>query len=135
MGTTRDPVGLALASLGAGSATGAAVVTAGMLVFSTRLADRSPGEFRDEGFLIISLALLLGIVAAVATGWTLTKRLDDPWRRGVTGAVSVFGTALLSVVTMPIHTVAGVAGLVAYLAVLLLASIVTHRAAHRSANR
>ena len=78
LASTRDPVGLALASLGAGSSTGAAVVTAGMLVFTTRLAARNPYDFRDEGFLFISLALLLGIVAAVATGWTLTKRLDDP---------------------------------------------------------
>ena len=111
------------------------MVTAGMLVFSTRLAGRNPDEFRDEGFLIISLALLLGIVAAVATGWMLTKRLDDPWRRGVTGAVSVFGTALLSILTMPIHTVAGTTGLIAYLVVLLLAVVLTHRAAVNSANR
>ena len=104
-------------------------------MFTTRLAGRDPSEFRDEGFLIISLALLLGIVAAAATGWTLTRRLDDVWRRGVTGAVSVFGTALLSIVTMPIHTIAGIAGLIAYLVVLLLAAIVTHRAAYRSANR
>lgn len=111
------------------------MVTTGMLVFSSRLATRDPEQFQDEGFLIISLALLLGIVAAVATGWLLTRPLDDPWRRGVTAALSVFGTALLSVVTMPIHSVAGSVGLVVYLALLLVAATVTHRAAHRVAGQ
>ena len=111
------------------------MVTTGMLVFSSRLATRDPEQFQDEGFLIISLALLLGIVAAVATGWLLTRLLDDPWRRGVTAALSVFGTALLSVVTMPIHSIAGSAGLVVYLALLLMAAVVTHRAAHRVAGQ
>ena len=111
------------------------MVTAGMLVFSSRLATRNPEQFRDEGFLVISLALLLGIVAAVATGWLLTRPLDDLWRRGVTGALSVFGTALLSIVTMPIHSVSGSVGLVVYLVILLVAAIATHRAAHRATSQ
>jgi len=106
-----------------------------MLVFSSRLATRNPEQFRDEGFLVTSLALLLGIVAAVATGWLLTRPLDDFWRRGVTAALSVFGMALLSIVTMPIHSISGSVGLVVYLVVLLVAATVTHRAAHRATSK
>ena len=106
-----------------------------MLLFSSRLATSDPEQFRDEGFLIVSLALLLGIVAAVATGWLLTRPLDDLWRRGVTGALSVFGTALLSIVTMPIHSVSGSVGLVVYLVVLVVAAIATHRAARRATSQ
>ena len=103
-----------------------------MLVFSTTIASRDPEQLQDEGFLVISVALLLGMISAVATGWLLTKGLDDPWRRGVTSALSVFGTALLSIVTMPIHSLTGSVGLAVYLALLLFVAIMTHRAAYRA---
>ena len=133
MTATNDPIGLTLASLGAGSATGAALVTAGMVVLRSFLSPGEPEEFPAERFYLISIALLLGVVAAVSSGWHLTQSLEDPWRRGVVGALSVFGATLLSIVAMPIDSFLGISGLTVYLAALIAAIFYTRRNARRAA--
>jgi len=130
---TNDPIGLTLASLGAGSATGAALVTAGMVVLRAFPSSGEADGFPVERFYLISSALLVGIVAAVFSGWHLTRSLEEPWRRGVVGALSVFGTALLSTVAMPVDFFLGIAGLTVYLAALIAAIFYSRRTAHRAA--
>ncbi len=132
MPLTKDPVGLALAGLGAGSASGAAVVTAGMLLLRTIQVSGGPEQAVDLGFTVIWASLALGITAAVATGWMLTGALDDTWRRAVVGALSVFGTALLAGIGMPVDLLAGRVGLTAYLFAMLVAALYARSAALRA---
>ncbi|UCG84940.1 MAG: hypothetical protein JSW71_13435 [Gemmatimonadota bacterium] len=135
MTSTNDPVGLTLASLGAGSATGAAVITAGMILFRLLPETGNPTEAADLGFLVITVSLLSGTAAAVAIGWLLTKGLRDMWRRAVVGALSAFGTALLAALTMPIDMVGGVPALTTYLVALIAGVGYARHAALRAASR
>jgi len=132
---TSDPVGLTLASIGAGSSTGAAIVTTGMILFRSLPDIRDPEHATDVGFLLITLSLLVGGAAAVAAGWFLTRALADAWRRAVVGALSVFGTMLLSAVSMPADLVGGRPALTAYLVALIAAATFAYRAALRAASQ
>lgn len=134
MSPTNDPVGLALASLGAGSTTGATVITAGMIVLRTLQASRGVAGSLNAGFVVVWGALLAGIAAAVVTAWALTRMLDDTWRRGVVGALSVFGAILLAGIGMPVDLLAGRTGLAVYLLTLVAAAVFTLSAARRSAS-
>lgn len=127
---SRDPVGLALASIGAGALTGAAAITAGLIVVRSAFTDTGPA---GAGGTVLSTALFLGIVAAAAVGWTLTRPIDDAFRRGVTAAVAVFGGLLLAGLAVPADMVGRVAGLAAYLGLLLAADVWAIRRARRAA--
>ncbi len=127
-----DPIGTALASIGAGAATGAAMMTAGVVVLRTvQRADASALSV-DTGFLILSVAVVGGVVAAVASGWLLSRTIHDVWRRGVIAALSVFGASLLTLVAAPADMLAGRLGLVAYLVVLLVGAIGARAVARRA---
>ncbi len=133
--STNDPVGLALASLGAGMTAGAAVLTAGMLLL--RIVQRS-GIAEDgsgAGFVLLTSWTIAGVVAAVTVGWSRSRELDDTWRRGVIGMLSVFGTALLAGLAVPADLFAGRVGLAAYFAVLLIAFYASNTHARRAALR
>jgi len=69
----RDPVLRALGGLATGAAAGAAIITAGLLVLRTAQRGDAP-QPQDTGFLILSVAALLGMIAAAATGWLLHRR-------------------------------------------------------------
>lgn len=138
---TNDPVGTAVWSLAAGATTGAVVMTAG--VFLLRLVQtvglRAP---TDLSGLVLGLTVLGGIAAAAGTGWIRTEAINDLWRRGVTAASAVFGAALLTVAALLADTLGGTIGtagralgLALYLAVLVLASLQTHRRAQAAATR
>ena len=131
---TSDPVGTALWSIGAGATTGAAAMTAGVLVVRL-LQARDPAPSVDVSALILTTSVFVGLVAAVATGWLRTRVVPDPWRRGVTAAVAVFGAALVGVVATAADTIAGWQGLAAYLTLLFAAAVFTHRQAARAAQR
>jgi len=96
---------------------------------------RDPEHATDVGFLLITLSLLVGGAAAVAAGWFLTRALADAWRRAVVGALSVFGTMLLSAVSMPADLVGGRPALTAYLVALIAAATFAYRAALRAASQ
>ena len=132
MTTARDPVVLAVASLGAGATTGASVITAGTIALRSL---PMPGQSTGAGAVVIWITLLAGVAAAAASGWLLTKALGDLWRRGVIGALSVFGSALLATLAMPADMLGGRAGLAIYLAVLVAAVLYTRGVASRAATR
>ncbi len=129
---TTDPVGTALASIGAGATTGAAVMTGGVLAFRLLHAREVWSMSTETGSLLLTGSALAGLIAAVATGWLRTRAIDDVWRRGVTGAVSAFGTVLLALGTTVADMVAGPVGVAVYLALLLAAAVAAHQAAGRS---
>ncbi len=119
---TDDPVGTALAGIGAGATSGAACMTAG--VFLLRLVQRGDPESlsRDTSGLFLSATVTIGLLVAIFVGWSLTRSIADGWRRGVAAGMAVFGTVLLTVVAAPMDAAAGVIGLGAYLVVLAIAA-------------
>ncbi len=127
--STQDPVGLALAGIGAGTTTGASVMTAG--VFAVRFMQASGNASAEVGGSIISATLFAGIVAAVLSAWIVTAPIADIWRRGVTAGISVLGAALLAIGATVADQLTGVIGVGTYGAVLVVAAAVTHRAARR----
>jgi hypothetical protein len=131
---TSDPVGTALWSIGAGATTGATVMTVGVLVVRL-LQVRDPALSVDVSAQVLTTSVFVGLVAAVATAGLRTRAVPDPWRRGVTAAVAVFGAALVAVVATAADTIAGWQGLAAYLVLLFAAAVFTHRQAARAAQR
>ncbi len=129
---TRDPVGTALASIGAGATTGAVVLTGGVLVLRSLQAGAGATVAASLGFAVLIAAVLLGMATAVTAGWVRSRPIDDVYRRGVVAALSVFGAALLALVAAPLDMAAGRPGLAGYLGALVLAAIVAHRAARRA---
>lgn len=114
----RDPVLRALGGLATGAAAGAAIITGGLLVLRT-VQRRGIAETQDTGSLVLSAAVLLGVVAAAASGWLLSRGIEEIWRRGVAATLAVFGTVMLALVAVPADALAGRTGLVGY-AILLL---------------
>ena len=132
--TTTDPVGTALAAIGAGATTGAVALTAGVL--TVRVLQVQPnGVAEDTAALVLTASLVAGILAAVVSGWGLTRAIDDYWRRGVTAAISVLGMALLAVAATAVDQFGGRTGLAIYLVGLAAASVVAHWTARRNAAR
>jgi len=109
-------------------------MTAGVLAVRL-LQARDPALSVDIGPQVLTATVFVGIVAAVVATWLRTRSVPDPWRRGVTAAVSVFGAALVAMVATAADTIAGWPGLAAYSAVLLAATVLTHRQAARAAQR
>jgi hypothetical protein len=98
-----------LASIGVGASTGAACITVALIVFRTA----GPAEA------IIPVGLFVGVVAAVATAWVLSRPIADYFRRGVAAAIGAFAALLLAGLAVPADMVAGVFGLSLYLALLI----------------
>lgn len=122
----KDPVGLALASIAAGAATGAAVITLGVIAARTFPGTTPSGTSPPQ--LIVPVSLAIGVATAIATGALLTRPFE-PWRRGVIGMLSVFGTALLTLISIPLDMLGRRPAIIAYLVVLtVLAGLMTRTA-------
>jgi hypothetical protein len=106
-------------------------MTSGVLL--VRFSQATGSAFTAEQHAaIISASMFLGVLAAVATGWLRTRSIVDWWRRSVTAAVSVFGAAVLAVFATGADLIGGYVGMACYLALLIAAAWLTHRAAGRS---
>lgn len=127
---TRDPVGLALAALAAGAATGAAVITAGLLLL--RSAFGAP-PVDAAAHVVIPASLFLGIVAAAAAGWLLARAIPDFFYRGLTTALSVFGALLLAALAAPADMLGRRLGLALYLVLLVTLGTLAGRRARNAA--
>ncbi len=130
----RDPVGVALGSIGAGASTGAAVITTGVIVYRT-LQGTSGTLTVDQQFFIITAGLGAGMIAAMATAFTLCRIITDLWRRGVIVASTVFAATILASLAAPIDIVSGATGLIAYAAILIFAATVLRNKAKASARQ
>ena len=78
------------AMLKAAAATGAAVVTAGLLLLRTFQRGRV-AETQDQGFTLLAATVLIAVTAAAGTGWLLSSGITEAWRRGVIATLAVFG--------------------------------------------
>jgi len=120
---------MVLAGIGAGSTTGASVMTAG--VFALRFMQASGNTSADVGGSVLTATLFGGIVAAVVSAWVTTAPIADSWRRGVTSGASVLGAALLAIGATVADQLTGMFGVGAYGILLLVAAVIAHRAAYR----
>lgn len=109
---------MALASLGAGAAVGAAVVTAALIILRTVQRQASGGGDSALHATIIGAGLFAGIVTAVGAAWILSPTLD-PWRRSVTSALAVFAGTILATGAAPADWAGGRIGLAVYAMLLL----------------
>lgn len=123
-----------MASLAAGSSAGGAVITAGMMLLRSIQA-RQPNPDVQAGFTIMSGALILGMLTAVATGYVLTRTLAETWRRAVVGGLGIFGASILAGLAAPVDMVGGRLGLGIYLLGLVGLTAIARRAAHAAAAR
>jgi len=99
----------------AGAAAGAAAVTFALVALRARLDNLLP------------LLVFGGIVTAAGVAWRCAAPITDWWRRGLTAALAVFGALMLTALSAPADMVAGVAGLLAFGAVLLaVAALAAH---------
>jgi hypothetical protein len=114
-----DPVGVALGSIGAGATAGASVITTSLIVFRLLMGDAADGMNPDLQFTVITLGLVGGVFTAVITAYALASTVTDTWRRAALAGTTVFAAAFLAVPAAPADMIAGAAGLVVYLAVLL----------------
>lgn len=129
--SSADPIGTALAAIGAGATTGAVVVTAGVLLLRVLQAGRPEDLSQDVGFVVLFASMFLGIAGAATTGW-LRARIADRWRRGVVGGISVFGAVLLALIATPLDVFVGVPGIAGYVVLLSGAAVYLHGAARRA---
>ncbi len=132
---TNDPVGTAIWSIGAGATSGAVVMTAGVLLVRLLQGGDPQNLATQLGTGILGSSVFLGLAVAVATGWLSTRAIPDPWRRGVTAALCVFGAVLLAVLATAADMIAGAGALGVYTGVLCFAAGVAHRGARQAARR
>ncbi len=127
---SRDPIGVALGSIGAGSCVGASLITLGLVVYRSLPASAGGGgsDF-DQRFLVITAGLVIGMVAAMATAFALSRTIPDSWRRGVIVASTVFAVTILAALAAPVDLLAGGTGLIVYTALLLAAANHAHNKA------
>jgi len=117
---TSDPIGTALASLGAGAATGAAVITVGTIVLRAGWGADVP----SAPVWLLPMVLFVGMVAAVVMCWRLSRPIEDYFRRGIAMVIAVFAALLLAGLAAPVDMVGGILGLIVYLLLLTGADIV-----------
>jgi hypothetical protein len=118
-----DRIAVALGSMTAGAGSGAALIT-----FAISL-------LRDSLTNTIPIILFAGIVLAVACGFSLTRAIDDTWRRAVTGALAAFAALMLAGLAAPADLVGGQIGLIAYGVLLMGLAASGLRYARRGATR
>lgn len=118
---TSDPVGTALASLGAGAVTGAGVITVGLIAY--RMVAGGGPEVVDAPYALIPISLFVGIVVAVVCAWLLSRPVADYFRRGLTAALAVLAALMLAGLAVPADMVWRGGGLAAYLLLLVAADV------------
>ncbi len=119
MAAETDPVGVALGSIGAGATAGASVITTSLIVFRLLMGGAADAMNQDLQFTVLTLGLVGGVFTAVITAYALARTVTDTWRRAALAGTTVFAAAFLAVPAAPADMIAGTAGLVVYLAVLL----------------
>jgi len=128
-----DPIGLTLTAIGAGAASGAFVITLGVVALRLVQSGAGQTEANPTDFTLLSAAVMAGPVVAVTMTLVATRAIGDLWRRGVASAIAVFSAFLLSALTAPLDMVAGRAGVILFAITLLGATVALARRARRIA--
>src|SRR5262249_21635727 len=129
LSTPPDRVALALASICSGAASGAAIITAGVMILRV-LQQSNP---RGDAGLLLVLAVFIGIVTAATIAWLLAGRVDDTWRRGVRAALAIFGACMLAGLSARFDGLGDRVGLIVYLLLWVALAGYPRRQARRAA--
>ena len=128
---TDDPIGVTLASIASGATAGGSVLIASTMVVRLPHAGQ-PDETNLAAGVVLTAGLLAGMGTAVTVAFRSSRLVVDLWRRAVTGAIALFGAAIISIIAMPLEMVAGVPGLALLLVILIVAFTKTHRIVTRA---
>ncbi|MFL5518415.1 MAG: hypothetical protein ACJ8DJ_19840, partial [Gemmatimonadales bacterium] len=107
-----DPIGLAVASAGAGMAAGLAVISSTVVaVGMIRSPSAAPTPDLGAPLVLLLAGTFGGLLLAGVITWQLLARIASTYRRGGLALVSSFATVILMLVTMPLNQAAGRGGL------------------------
>ena len=120
-GQGRDPLGVALAGVVIGGATGGAIVC----LVLTALHDATRGSPVYLNLLFLGGAG--GLIAAAAVAWTVGRQVGNPFRRAMVAMVAVAGAAFVGALTVVADAAAGRAGLLGLTAACLAALGLAYR--------
>lgn len=112
--------------LATGAAAGGAAITAGAFVL------RSLQPARDAGFAILTAGIVSGMALAGGLAATLTRGVEDLWRRGAAAIIAAFSACLLALLAAPADLLAGSAGLAGYVTLLIGLAIWSWQRARRA---
>jgi hypothetical protein len=79
-----------------------------------------PKSMGDPSVIVLLGGTFLGLVAAATSTWILLRPVKSPYRQGMLGMVSAFGTMALSLITQPVDIHFGRTGLVVLVALAVL---------------
>lgn len=85
------------------------------------------------GFEILWGSLMLGVIAAAAVGWSLSRSIEERWRRGVVGAVGAMAGVMVGVISAPIDALGGRSALVLFFFLLSILGWLSGRRALEAA--
>lgn len=122
---TDDPIGVTLASIGAGASAGGTVLVTSAVIIRLLQTGQSDQTNTLAGF-VFTAGVLLGMATAIVIAFRSSRPIVDLWRRAVTGAIALFGAAILFIIAMPVELVAGMPGLAVFAVLLIVAFIKTN---------
>jgi hypothetical protein len=129
-----DPIRLAVLAMGSAVAFGLATVTATVLGVDLLRAGVPAEPVRGGAPLyLLFFGTLAGRCRAGAVAWRLLSPILSTYRRGGLSLASTFATVVVMLVCIPVHQLAGRAGLIGLGVAAFLASLLLARRARRVA--
>jgi hypothetical protein len=125
-----DPIRLALLAMGSAIAFGLALVSATVIGVDLLRAGAPPQPASGGAPLyLLFFGTLAGLCAAGAVAWRLLSPILSTYRRGGLSLASAFATVVVMLLCIPVHQIAGRAGLIGLgITALLVASLLGRRA-------
>jgi hypothetical protein len=106
------------------------VITATVLLVDALREKASPESMAPRLYIVFA-GTLAGILTAAWVAWQLLGPIASDYRRGGLAMVSGFATVVLMLICIPINQLLGRSGLIALLALSLLAAALLGRRARR----
>jgi hypothetical protein len=129
-----DPIRLAVRAMGSAVAFGLAVVSATVLgVDLIRQPSSADAPQLGAPLYLLFYGTLAGLLLAGVVAWRLLSPILSTYRRGGLSVVSGLATVLPMLLCIPVHQLAGRAGLAGLGALALVVSFVLARSARREA--
>lgn len=124
-----DALALGLGSLVYGIAMGAICLISAQIMINALVYRMDPSDYPTIDPARAGLIAAIGVGASFA--WYRSWALDNLWQRGVIGVLAAVGAVLAGFLAAPIENVLGLAGMIAWLAVMIAVAIVGSRWADR----
>jgi hypothetical protein len=129
-----DPIRLTLLAMGSAIAFGLALVSATVIGVDLLRAG-APSQPASGGapLYLLFFGTLAGLCAAGAVAWRLLAPILSTYRRGGLSLASAFATVVVMLLCIPVHQIAGRAGLIGLGITALLVAFLLGRRARRTA--